>query len=240
MSAGEGAPEDGAFWRGAANVVSIPALILAAVSAGFGVFCRETGLSLAQTLFIAATIWAMPSQIIMVGSMLGAGSLLATAIAVSLTSIRFAPMTASWATYFRREHTPLWQVLILSHLVLVTSWVFAAMRLPDMDPRARFPFFAGFAIALYALGLTASGLSYVLAGSMPATAAGALFFLTPVYFLCSMTAASRLGVEKIALGGGLMVGPFLSWSGLPLDLMWTGFATGTVAYGVARLRRARG
>ncbi len=239
MENSEAASGRGAFLRGVASVVSIPALILSAVSAGFGVFGREVGLSLEHTMFILATIWAMPSQIVLIGSMLSGGSLLATAVAVALTSIRFAPITASWAPYFRRDVTARWKVLLLSHLVVVTAWVFAATRLPDMDPRERFPFFAGFALSLYVLGLTACAIPYLLAGAMPPAAAGALFFLTPVYFLCGMTAASRLAVEKTALGGGLVVGPLLHWSGVPLDLLWTGFAVGTAAYVVARILRPR-
>ncbi len=239
MANSEVAPGRGAFLRGIASTASIPALILTAVSAGFGVFGRETGLSLAHTLFIIATLWAMPSQVVLVGSMLSGGSLLATAVAVALTSIRFAPMTASWAPYFRRDITPRWKVLLLSHLVVVTAWVFAATRLPDMDPRERYPFFAGFALTLYMYGLSACALAYLLAGAMPPVAAGALFFLTPIYFLCGMTAASRLPVEKIALGGGLFVGPLFHWLGLPLDLLWTGFATGTAAYLVTRIMRRR-
>ena len=239
MSDAERAPQRGAFWRGVANIVSVPALILTTISAGFGVLAREVGLGLDHTVFMSATIWAMPSQIVLVGSILGGGSLLATAIAVTLTAIRFAPMTASWAPYFRRDLTPPWQVLLLSHFVVVTSWVFAAIRLPEMEPRARFPFFAGFALTLYAASIAACAISYVLAGSMPAIVAGALFFLTPVYFLCGMTAASRLSVEKIALGGGLVVGPVLHGIGVPLDLLWTGFATGTAAYVLVRLTRFR-
>lgn len=239
MPESRGEPGRGAFWRGVGCIASIPALILTAISAGFGVFAREIGLSLEHTIFMSATIWAMPNQIVLIGSILGGGSLLATAVAVTLTAIRFAPMTASWTPYFRRELTPRWKLLLLSHFVVVTSWVFAAIRLPEMEPRARFPFFAGFALALYVVSLAACALSYVLAGAMPAILAGALFFLTPVYFLCGMTAASRLSVEKVALGAGLVVGPALHWSGVPLDLLWTGFTTGTAAYVFVRLMRMR-
>ena len=237
MANSEGVPARRAFLQGVASIVSIPALILTAVSAGFGVFCREIDLSLAHAIFITATIWAMPSQIVLVGSMLGGGSLLATAVAVSLTSIRLAPLTASWAPYFRRELTPRWQVLLLSHLVIVTSWVFAAINLPKLEPRLRLPFFAGFGLTLFTLGLLACTSGYLLAGSIPPIAAGAMFFLTPVYFLCGMTAASRIPAEKLALAGGLVIGPLFHWLELPLDLLWTGFVTGTSSYVAARLMR---
>jgi hypothetical protein len=121
----------------------------------------------------------------------------------------------------------------------VTSWVVAALRLPSLPAEARLPYFAGFAVTLTTTGTLVTGLSYELAGSLPPVLAGLMFFLTPIYFLTSLSASSRLHAERIALFLGLMLGPLFRFSALPLDLVWAGVAGGTLAYIGHRLLRAR-
>ena len=53
-----------AVWvlRGMGGVLSVPAAILLTSMAGFGVLCREAGLTLGQAVFMTAAVWALPSQ----------------------------------------------------------------------------------------------------------------------------------------------------------------------------------
>jgi predicted branched-subunit amino acid permease len=174
-----------AVWvlRGMRAVVSVPAAILLTSMAGFGVLCREAGLTLGQSVFMTAAVWALPSQVVLVGAIAGGASLGAAALGVALSAVRFVPMIASWVPMVRSEKTAKWQIVLLAHFVAVTSWVVAATRLPSLPPSARLRFFAGFAVALTTAGTIVTGLSYVLAGSLPPVLAGLLFFLTPIYFL---------------------------------------------------------
>jgi predicted branched-subunit amino acid permease len=226
------AVETSAVWllRGVRGVVSVPAAILLLSMAGFGVLAREAGVSLGQAVFMTAAIWALPSQVVLVGAIAGGASLPTAAIGVTLSAVRFIPMVASWLPMVRTERTPRWQLIILAHFVAVTSWVVAALHLPTLPVEARRPYFAGFAITLTVLGTLVTGLSHMLAGALPPIAAGALAFLTPVYFLIALSGAARLTAERLALGVGLVAGPLFQLTGLPLDLVWAGLVGGTLAY----------
>lgn len=234
-------PEPARRWllRGMRGIVSIPALILLTSMAGYGVLCRESGLTLWQAVFTTVMIWALPSQLVLVGAITAGASLPTAAIGVALSAVRFVPMLASWAPMVKTRSTPTWKLLALSHFVAVTSWVVSALHLPRLPPEARLAFFTGFAVTLTATGTLVTGLSYALAGSLPPVVAGLLFFLTPIYFLISLTSSARLDAERIALGLGLVLGPLFRLSGLPLDLVWAGLAGGTLAYLGHRLLAAR-
>lgn len=229
------------FWalRGSRAIVSVPAAILLTSMAGFGVLCREAGLTLGQAVFTTAAIWALPSQVVLIGAIASGASIWAAAIGVALSAVRFVPMVASWVPMVRTEATPRWQIVVLSHFVAVTSWVVAALRLPALPPEARLPFFAGFALTLTASGTIVTGLTFVLAGGLPPVLAGMLFFLTPIYFLTSLTVSARLDAERLALAFGLALGPMFRLSGLPLDLVWAGLTGGTIAYVGHRLLARR-
>lgn len=234
-------PDPAFVWvlRGVRGVVSVPTAILLASMAGFGVLCRESGLTFGQALFTTAVTWALPSQVVLVGAIAGGASLATAAIGVALSAIRFVPMVASWATLFPSGKTARWQLLALSHFVAVTSWVVAMLRLPKLPPEARLPYFTGFAVTLTTAGTLVTGASFLLAGALPPALAGLLFFLTPIYFLTALTASARLTAERLALAFGLALGPLFRLLGAPLDLVWAGLAGGTLAWLGHRLARRR-
>jgi predicted branched-subunit amino acid permease len=225
--------------RGMRGVISVPATILLLSMAGFGALCRETGLTLAQSVFITAAIWALPSQVVLVGAIAAGASLPTAALGVALSAVRFLPMIASWVPMVRTADTKPWKILVLSHFVAVTAWVVAALHLPAIPPRARLSYFAGFAVTLTTAGTLVTGISFLLAGTLPPVLAGALFFLTPIYFLTALTAAARIPAERLALPFGLVLGPLFRLSGLPLDLVWSGLIGGTLAYAGHRLLAPR-
>lgn len=225
--------------RGMAGIASVPAAILLTAMAGFGVLCREAGLTLGEALFMSAAIWALPSQVVLVGAIIAGASLPAAAIGVALSAVRFVPMLAAWVPMVRGARTPAWQLLLLSHVVAVTSWVFAALALPRLPREARLPYFAGFAVSLTSAGTLVTGLTWMLASGFSPIVSGLLFFLTPIYFLTSFTNAAQLHVERLALILGLALGPMLRLSGLPFDVVWSGVIGGTLAYVGHRLLTRR-
>jgi hypothetical protein len=74
---------------------------------------------------------------------------------------------------------------------------------------------------------------------LPPILAGALFFLTPIYFLTALTAAAGIHAERLALPIGLLLGPLFRISGLPLDLVWSGLIGGSIAYAGHQFLAAR-
>lgn len=226
------------FLLGARAAVSIPALILTAAFVGYAGLARETGLSLPETLAMTGFIWALPSIVLLTGALSSGMGLIPAAIAVALASVRLMPMTMALMPMVKVPgKTKTWQLLIASHFVAVTAWVFAMRSLPELPREARLPYFTGFGSAVTSFVFCMTGAAYLAVERMPDVIAGALVLLTPVYFLCSLWGAARLSLDKAAMVAGLVLGPlfFLYLPGL--DLLWTGLAGGTGTYLVLRVLR---
>ena len=227
------------FLYGARGVLSVPALILMGSFVGFGVLCRESGLTVGQSMMMTATIWAMPSQVVLVGAISSGASLFVAALAVALSAVRLTPMTASWVPLVRGPGTSRMALLALSHFIAVTSWVWSAMRMPSVPPQARLTYYAGFTVTLSLVNLVITCVSFLLASAMPTLVGGALFFLTPIYFITALTAASRHLAERLAMPIGIVLGPLFFHVQIGLDLVWAGLFGGTVAYIADYLIRKR-
>ncbi|MBO6507770.1 MAG: AzlC family ABC transporter permease [Roseibium sp.] len=226
--------------RGARAAISIPAFILTAAFVGYAGLARETGLTLGETLAMTGLVWALPSVVVLTGAISSGMGLIPAGIAVALASVRLMPMTMALMPIIKVPgKTKNWQMLLASHFVAVTAWVYAMKHLPELPREARLPFFVGFGSAVSSFVFCMTGIAYLLVERMPDMVAGALVLLTPVYFLCSLWGAARLNADKAAMIAGLVLGPvfFLYLPGL--DLLWTGLLGGTIAY-LATLVMRRG
>ncbi|MEP3429648.1 MAG: AzlC family ABC transporter permease [Roseibium sp.] len=224
--------------RGAKAAISIPAFILTAAFVGYAGLARETGLTLAETLAMTGLVWALPSVVVLTGALSSGMGLIPAGIAVALASVRLMPMTMALMPLIKVPgKTKNWHLLLASHFVAVTAWVYAMKNLPDLPREGRLPFFVGFGGSVSTFVFCMTGIAYLLIERMPDIVAGALFLLTPVYFLCSLWGAARLNADKAAMITGLTFGPlfFLYLPGL--DLLWTGLVGGTIAYLVTRVMR---
>lgn len=226
------------IWRGVRAAASIPALILGAAFVGYAGLARESGFSLGETLMMVGFVWALPSVVVLTGAITSGMGLVPAAIAVALASVRLMPMTMALIPVLRVEgRTKRWQLLLVSHFVAVTAWVWAMRHMEDYPREARLPFFIGFSASISVVVFGMTGGAYMLVDDMPLLVSAALFMLTPVYFLCSLWGAARVSADKAAMLIGLVLGPlFYLW--LPgLDLLWTGLVGGTLAYVVTRIAR---
>ncbi|WP_417671442.1 AzlC family ABC transporter permease [Roseibium sp.] len=230
----------GRVWmlRGARAAVSIPAMILTAAFVGYAGLARASGLSLSETLLMTGLVWALPSIVVLTGGIASGLGLIPAAIAVALASVRLMPMTMAIVPIMKVEgKTKRWQLLLISHFIAITAWVYGMNNLPNLPREGRLPFFAGFGLAVNSFVLFMTGVSYMMVERMPPVLAGALFLLTPIYFVCSLWGASRLMADKAAMIIGLILGP-LFYLYLPgLDLLWTGLVGGTLAYLITRYMR---
>ena len=209
---------------------SIPAFILMGSFVGFGILCREAGLTVGQAMLMTGTIWAMPSQVVLVGAISSGAPLIVAALAVALSAVRLTPMVASWVPLVRGPGTSRLGLLILSHFIAVTSWVWSAMQLPAVPREDRLICYAGFALTLSLINLIITCASFLLASAMPPLVGGALYFLTPIYFITALTAASRHLAERLAMPIGIVLGPLFFYYQIGLDLVWAGLLGGTMAY----------
>lgn len=216
------------------GVFSLPALILITSFVGFSAFAVESGVTRGEAVFMTLSIWALPAKVILVGSMASGAGLLACFLAVTLSSIRMMPMVASLIPDLKTEKTPTWLLLIISHFVAITAWVFATQNLGKVPREHRVAWFAGFGATLTAANTAVVALCYGLVSAFPPSVAGLLFFLTPVYFVGSIWVSSRQAVTRIAFIVGVIGGPLMAVLVPEFDILIAGIGGGTLAYLIER------
>ncbi len=227
------------YLRGVRAAVSVPGLILASAFIGFAGLAKEAGLTLVQSVFMVAMVWALPAKVVLVGAILSGASLPAAAFAVALSSIRLAPMVVALVPELRGPRTPRWVLYFLSHFVAVTSWVLAMERLRGIPREMRTSYYAGLGSTLVLFNMAVVAIVFLLADSMPPSVSAALFLLTPMYFLTSLWGSARERAGHVAMALGIVLGPVLH-SVIPgFDLLGAGLIGGGLAFAFHRLSRRR-
>lgn len=229
------------FWllKGMRGMFSLPALILLTSYVGFSAFALESGFTRGEAVAMTLGIWALPAQMILIGTMVGNAPIAASFLAVSLSSIRMMPMVASIMPEMRTRKTPVLLLLLVSHFIAITAWVFATTRLRNVPRRHRVTFFAGFGVTLTSTASLVVALSYGVVSQFPPMIAGALFMLTPVYFISSIWATAAHPVVRLAFVFGVVLGPAFASIAPQFDVLYAGIGGGTVAYFIDRYRRKR-
>lgn len=213
-------------------------LVIAGTYSGIGAIAHDVGLGAWWVAASTAFVWAGPGQVILV-SALGAGAApVEVAVAVSLSGIRLFPMVVALLPLLRGEGTRLRDLLLPTHLTSVSMWVESLRLLPAMARERRLAFCNGLSVGYMSTAVGFGFVGFYLAGGLPPIFAGALLFLTPMSFLISTARNARVLVDKLALIFGLALAPLLAYFNVQLDLMWSGLAGGTLAYGIGRLREA--
>lgn len=228
-----------AFRRGARETPVIPALILAFSFVGFGALTNETGLSLLETLFMSAFIFALPGQVVLVDEMARGASILTAAAAVSATAVRLMPMTVALLPVIRDSSSPKWLEYANAWFVAVTMWVEAMRRAPGEPRWSRSAYTLGIGVVLAVGSSTGAAMGFVLAAGLPRIFGATLLFITPIYFLLSMLASSRRAADILPILAGLALGPLLHLVAPQWDLLLTGLIGGTASFLAARWLRER-
>lgn len=228
-----------AFFGGVISAwTSVFFLVLAGTYIGIGALTHDYGFASWWLALSSMLVWAAPGQVILISS-LGAGAApFEAAIAVTLSAIRLFPMVVALLPLLRGPGTRLRDLLLPTHFTSVSMWVESLRLLPAMPRERRIAFCNGLSVGYMGTAVTFGFVGYYLAAGLPPLFAGALLFLTPMSFLISTARNSRLMVDRLALGLGLVLGPLLTYWHVGLDLMWTGVVGGSLAYGVNRVREA--
>lgn len=217
------------FFKGMRVLISLPALALACAIIGFAGFAIEVGIPMPEVVAMNFFIWALPAKLIMVSSILSGTSFAATFLAVTLSSIRFMPMTAALVPEMRTKNTRTWVLLILSHFVAITGWLYALENFKNVPRENRTAFFAGVGGSLFIFNTLLIAVGYKFIETFPPYALAALFLLTPVYFLLSLWRSARDYSIFLAMGFGLVLGPLFSQFFPQIDILLSGFVGGTLA-----------
>ena len=91
-----------AFWTGIRDAAGAPALVLFAGMVGFGAMGRTNGLDVWFTSFTSIFMFALPGQVILLEMAITGSSVLAIALAVTLTATRFITMTVTLFPQFHK------------------------------------------------------------------------------------------------------------------------------------------
>lgn len=219
------------WWvAGMRAVISIPGLILMSAFVGFAGLARESGLSLAQTVFMTGAIWALPAKVVLIGAILSGSGLLTAAFAVALSSVRLLPIVVSLVPEMRTAKTRRPVLYLLSHFVAVTSWVIAMSRFGTVPREYRTAFYGGLGSTLILVNMLVVAAVFLLAAHLPTSISAALFFLTPMYFMTSLWGSARERAGHVALILGLFLGPLFHMVTPKLDLLVAGLVGGVLAY----------
>jgi predicted branched-subunit amino acid permease len=222
-----------------AACTSVQGLVLFASMIGFGGLCRDIGFPVGAAMLSSVVIWALPAQVLVVGGYAAGNAAPVIALAVGLSSVRLFPMTAALMPYLRGQGVGIGKQFLAAHFVAVTAWIEGMRRLPGTAPEGRMPFFLGLGTLFVTGAALMTLIGFLLAGTLPRSLALGLLFLTPLSFLIQLSHNARDLVDRLALGFGLVLAPFMAEIGGRLDLLWTGLIGGTAAWGVHRFVKAR-
>lgn len=227
----------GAFVRGLGLLVSVPSALLFAAGLGFGALARDGGFSIAHTAFITGGMFALPNQVVLADQLARNEAPLAVAFAVALAALRLLPMTVTIVPLLKGDRPRPRLETVAVHFIAVTPWIESQRRLPSLPAGVRLATHLGLGLAFWITMMAGTMAGYALAGSVPATVSATLLFLTPIYFLLSLLATSRVRMDFIAVGLGCALAPVLYLLAPGFDLLATGLIGGTLAF-LLRRRRA--
>jgi predicted branched-subunit amino acid permease len=230
----------GAFAQGLRAVGStVLTLVLFATYLGIGALAHDTHFSLGWVLASTLLVWAGPAQIILI-STLGSGATAAqAAIAVTVSAIRLLPMVVAVLPMMRTPATRLRQLVLPAHFTAVTLWVECFRLLPQVPRERRIAFTNGLGVGLVSVCLIANLVGYHLAANLPELFGAAVLLLTPLAFLLSTARNCRELADVVALVLGLALFPLVSLLHTGVDILISGVAAGSIAYGVHVVRRRR-
>jgi predicted branched-subunit amino acid permease len=233
-----GASPRSAILRGLRIIGAAPGIVLFSTALGFGAMARALGFSLGHVMFLSASVYALPAQLLLIDQLARGATLAAVAMAVSLTAIRLLPMTVAMMPYLRDGRGTRAIHILAVHFIAVTAWIEGSRRLPPLPEPLRLPYFLGIGAGTVFCTVMGSMTGYLVAGALPPTLAAALLFMTPIYFLLSMMLGARDLGDWLAVLFGAILGPSLYLLIPGPDLLLTGLLGGTLAWAIGRWRRS--
>jgi predicted branched-subunit amino acid permease len=225
-------------WGLSAVTSTVLSLVLFATYLGIGALAHDTHFSLGWVLGSTLLIWAGPAQIILITTLGSGATAVQAAIAVTVSAIRLFPMVVSVLPMLRMPQTKRRHLALVAHFIAITLWVECYRLLPQVPRERRIAFVQGMGCGLVTVCLVATTLGYELAGQLPPLFAAAILLLTPLAFLLSTARNCTQLSDILALALGLVLYPLVALFHTGVDILISGVAAGTIAYG-AHWWRAR-
>lgn len=217
-----------AFWAGIRDAAGAPAMVLFAGMVGFGAMGRTNGLDVWFTGATSMLMFALPGQVVLLEMALTGSSVLAIALAVTLTSTRFITMTVTLFPQLHakdRNHSLYASV----HLLAMTAWAISMREFEKIELKHRSSYFVGLGLLCWLISIPGTVLGFYLAGMVPVAVTLGLVFINPLFFLLTFTEV-KPWINRIAIGLGFVLGPFFYILDRDTSLLTTGLVAGSVAY----------
>jgi predicted branched-subunit amino acid permease len=218
-------------WGMSAVTSTVLTLVLFATYLGIGALAHDTHFSLGWVLASTLLVWAGPAQIILISTLGSGATAVQAAIAVTMSAIRLFPMVVSVLPLLRTPKTKRRHLMLATHFIAVTLWVECYRLLPQVPRERRIAFVHGLGCGLVTVCLVATTLGYELAAKLPPLFAAAILMLTPLAFLLSTARNCRQISDILALALGIALYPLVARFNTGVDVLISGMAAGSIAYG---------
>jgi predicted branched-subunit amino acid permease len=229
-----------AFRQGALEACGVPAAVLFAGYLGFGALAAAHHFPLWVAVASTPALWALPGQLVLVEMHTLGAPLVATVLAVMLSSARFLPMTLMLMPELRdARHRP-WKYYVAAQLLSLSGWTMAVARFPRIPRGERLAWFYGFTLVCMAASAVATAAGYLGADRLTPTARLGLVFMVPMYYLLILTGAVRERSAAIGLACGAVAGPLAYLATPQWSVLLGGFIGGTCAFLILKLRAKDG
>jgi predicted branched-subunit amino acid permease len=219
-------------WGMSAVATTVLSLVLFATYLGIGALAHDSHFSLGWVLGSTLLVWAGPAQIILISTLGSGATAVQAAIAVTVSAIRLFPMVVSVLPLLKTPETKRRHLVLATHFIAVTLWVECYRLLPQVPRERRLAFTHGLGCGLVTVCMVATTLGYGLAANLPPLFAAAILLLTPLAFLLSTARNCRQISDVLALVLGLALFPLVAMLQTGVDILISGIAAGTIAYGV--------
>ncbi len=228
------------FLEGAWQALAGPMLVVAVSLLSVGGLARDAGFSIEVAVASTLVLWAGPAQVLFFGAVAAKASWPAIAFTISLSSVRFVPMVVSLLPTLRTKRTRLPTLLLAAHCIAVTVWAEGMRRIPSVPRDGRLAFFFGFSLICILGTSISTAVGFVLIGELPLPFVAGLLFMTPIYFVATLTRSASRPIDRWALILGLAAAPVTeALAPRGLDLLVLGFSAGTGAWLIQRALDAR-
>ena len=229
-----------AFWQGIRDALGAPVLVLFAGMIGFGAMGRSHGFDGWMTGLTSLLMFALPGQVVLLEMAITGSSVVAIALAVTLTSTRFITMTVTLFPQFHQKDRN--RSLYASvHLLAMTAWAISMREFHAIEVKHRLSYFVGLGLLCWLISIPGTILGYYLAGMVPPAVTLGLVFINPLFFLLTFTEV-KPWINRIAILLGCIFGPIFFVIDRDTSLLSAGLVAGTLAYFIDRkfLRKKAG
>ncbi|HEY3303104.1 MAG TPA: AzlC family ABC transporter permease [Candidatus Binatia bacterium] len=217
-------------------------------SFALGMAAKGYGLGMEEIVLMSALVYAGPAQYAVVEPLAEGRAALQILIATVLMNLRFLPMSATMAPYFRRVKWT--RLLWAAHFISASSFVLPYVRFQKEAEEAastgaaartsdeHLSFFLGIGMTAWCVWVAGTAAGYWAALSIPAGFEEVFKFILPAYFACILVVDLREPIAAaVCIVAFLAAVPAALWN---LDWGWmiAAIVVATIAWRIEEWRRA--